>query len=101
MYANAHLAPLFPATVNDDFTVDKYSLGEDDSRDDEEELWRAFYDKLQPVREAVEGAREKFRNGILGVALDTLGQLVDDAADIANSFSRRLTELTYLSLIHI
>tara|TARA_Y100001970_G_scaffold215544_1_gene263699 strand:- start:66 stop:3284 length:3219 start_codon:yes stop_codon:yes gene_type:complete len=81
--------------VEDDSSVDKYSLGEGDSRDDEEELWKAFFDKLQPAREAVEGAREKFRNSILGGAIDTLGQLADDAADIANSFSRRLTELAY------
>ncbi|MEC7743711.1 MAG: MMPL family transporter [Candidatus Thermoplasmatota archaeon] len=81
--------------MEDDSSVDKYSLGEGDSRDDEEELWKAFFDKLQPAREAVEGAREKFRNSILGGAIDTLGQLADDAADIANSFSRRLTELAY------
>tara|TARA_Y100001970_G_scaffold291719_1_gene429994 strand:- start:66 stop:3284 length:3219 start_codon:yes stop_codon:yes gene_type:complete len=81
--------------VEDDLTVDKYSLGEGQSRDDEEELWKAFFEKLQPVRETVEGARERFRNSILGGALDTLGQLTDDAADIANSFSRRLTELAY------
>ncbi|MBK70350.1 MAG: hypothetical protein CMB53_03010 [Euryarchaeota archaeon] len=81
--------------MEDDLTVDKYSLGEGQSRDDEEELWKAFFEKLQPVRETVEGARERFRNSILGGALDTLGQLTDDAADIANSFSRRLTELAY------
>ena len=93
------MAPQDPATVDDDFTVDKYSLGEGDSRDDEEELWKAFFVKLQPVREAVEGARGAFRNGPIGGALDTFGQLVDDAADIANSFSRRLTELSYSAIL--
>mgnify|MGYP001806875325 FL=1 len=93
------MAPQDPATVDDDFTVDKYSLGEGDSRDDEEELWKAFFVKLQPVREAVGGAREAFRKGPIGGALDTFGQLVDDAADIANSFSRRLTELSYSAIL--
>ena len=93
------MAPQDPVAVADDFSVDKYSLGEGDSRDDEEELWKAFCVKLQPVREAVEGARGAFRNGPIGGALDTFGQLVDDAADIANSFSRRLTELSYSAIL--
>ena len=80
--------------VSDEVAVDRFSQSADESVDDEEEFWQSFFEKIQPIREGVNSARRVFYEGPVGNAIDTVGQLVDDAADIAHSSYR-------LSLIHI
>ncbi|MAU29918.1 MAG: hypothetical protein CMA26_02260 [Euryarchaeota archaeon] len=88
-----------PLVVGDETGVDRFSLSTNESVDDEEEFWQTFFERIQPIREGVNSARKVFSEGPVGNALDTAGQLMDDAADIAHSSYRRLNELAYATIL--
>ena len=79
--------------------ADKYSIADGGDRDDETAFWGRFFDRLKPVKEAFDGAREGFAGSFVGEGLDTMAQLVDDAGDAADATARRTAELTYSSIL--
>ncbi len=79
--------------------ADKYSIADGGDRDDETAFWERFFDRLKPVKEAFDGAREGFAGSFVGEGLDTMAQLVDDAGDAADATARRTAELTYSSIL--
>jgi len=85
--------------VSDAEPADKYSIADGGDRDDETAFWERFFDRLKPVKEAFDGAREGFAGSFLGEGLDTMAQLVDDAGDAADATARRTAELTYSSIL--
>jgi len=78
---------------------DKYSITDGVDRDDEAAFWERFFDRLKPVKEAFDGAREAFAGSFVGEGLDTMAQLVEDAGDAADATARRTAELTYSSIL--
>ena len=80
-------------------TEDKYSIADGVDRDDEAAFWGNFFDRLKPVKETLDSAREGFAGSFVGEGLDTIAQLVDDAGDAADAASRRTAELTYSSIL--
>ena len=88
-----------PHCVSEETPADRFSLKDGESVDDEAEFWQSFFERLQPVREAANSIRSRFSEGPLGNAIDTVGQLMDDAADIAHSSYRRLNELAYSAIL--
>ena len=85
--------------MSDAEPADKYSIADGGDRDDETAFWGRFFDRLKPVKEAFDGAREGFAGSFLGEGLDTMAQLVDDAGDAADATARRTAELTYSSIL--
>jgi len=85
--------------VSDVEPADKYSIADGGDRDDETAFWGRFFDRLKPVKEAFDGAREGFAGSFVGEGLDTMAQLVDDAGDAADATARRTAELTYSSIL--
>tara|TARA_B100000949_G_scaffold144300_1_gene126783 strand:+ start:215 stop:3358 length:3144 start_codon:yes stop_codon:yes gene_type:complete len=85
--------------VSDVEPADKYSIADGGDRDDETAFWERFFDRLKPVKEAFDGAREGFAGSFVGEGLDTMAQLVDDAGDAADATARRTAELTYSSIL--
>ena len=85
--------------MSDAEPADKYSIADGGDRDDETAFWERFFDRLKPVKEAFDGAREGFAGSFLGEGLDTMAQLVDDAGDAADATARRTAELTYSSIL--
>jgi len=85
--------------VSDAEPADKYSITDGGDHDDETAFWERFFDRLKPVKEAFDGAREGFAGSFLGEGLDTMAQLVDDAGDAADATARRTAELTYSSIL--
>ncbi len=85
--------------MSEETPADRFSLKDGESVDDEAEFWQSFFERLQPVREAANSIRSRFSEGPLGNAIDTVGQLMDDAADIAHSSYRRLNELAYSAIL--
>ena len=79
--------------------VDKYSIPDGEDRDDEAAFWEGFFERLKPLKEASDRAREGFASSFVGEGLDTLAQLVDDASDAARGATRRTVELTYSSIL--
>ncbi|HIC49951.1 MAG TPA: hypothetical protein EYP01_00650, partial [Candidatus Poseidoniales archaeon] len=79
--------------------VDKYSIADGEDRDDEAAFWEGFFERLKPLKEASDRAREGFTSSFVGEGLDTLAQLVDDASDAARGATRRTVELTYSSIL--
>jgi len=78
---------------------DKYSITDGEDRDDEAAFWDGFFERLKPLKEAYDGAREGFAGSFIGESLDTMAQLADDASDAAESTTRRTAELTYSSIL--
>jgi len=85
--------------VPDAEPVDKYSIADGEDRDDEAAFWEGFFERLKPLKEASDRAREGFTSSFVGEGLDTLAQLVDDASDAARGATRRTVELTYSSIL--
>ena len=85
--------------MSDAEPADKYSIADGGDRDDETAFWERFFDRLKPVKEAFDGAREGFAGSFVGEGLDTMAQLVDDAGDAADATARRTAELTYSSIL--
>ena len=85
--------------MSDAEPADKYSIADGGDHDDETAFWERFFDRLKPVKEAFDGAREGFAGSFLGEGLDTMAQLVDDAGDAADATARRTAELTYSSIL--
>ena len=85
--------------MSDAEPADKYSIADGGDRDDETAFWGRFFDRLKPVKEAFDGAREGFAGSFVGEGLDTMAQLVDDAGDAADATARRTAELTYSSIL--
>ena len=79
--------------------VDKYSIPDGEDRDDEAAFWEGFFERLKPLKEASDRAREGFASSFVGEGLDTLAQLVDVASDAARGATRRTVELTYSSIL--
>ena len=94
MNANAHLVIVIARYVTEETPIDRFSVSSDESVDDEAEFWQSFFERIQPAREASNRIRKTLSEGPVGNALDTAGQLLDDAAEITHSAYR-------LSLIHI
>ncbi|MDP6703702.1 MAG: MMPL family transporter [Candidatus Thalassarchaeaceae archaeon] len=67
----------------------------EDELDDEARFWEWFFESLQPARNAIVRAREAVYGGVLGGALDTVGQLSDDVSDGVHAVAQRAAELTY------
>jgi len=78
---------------------DKYSIADGDDHDDEAAFWDDFFERLKPLKETFDGAREGFAGSIVGEGLDTMAQLVDDIGDAAEATTRRTAELTYSSIL--
>ena len=91
--------PWRPNPVSDAEPVDKYSITDGEDRDDEAAFWKGFFERLKPLKEASDRAREGFASSFVGEGLDTLAQLVDDASDAARGATRRTVELTYSSIL--
>ena len=71
---------------------DRYSVESDDNRDDEQAFWDRFFESLKPVKQEIDYAKKAISSSFIGVGLDTVAQLMDDASDAADAV---------LSLIHI
>ena len=78
---------------------DKYSITDGDDRDDEAAFWDGFFERLKPLKETFDGAREGFAGSFVGEGLDTMAQLADDIGDAAEATTRRTAELTYSSIL--
>ena len=78
---------------------DKYSIKDGEGRDDEAAFWDGFFEKLKPLKESFDSAREGFAGSIVGEGLDTMAQLIDDVGDAAEATTRRTIELTYSSIL--
>ena len=85
--------------VTEETPIDRFSVSRDESVDDEAEFWQSFFERIQPAREASNRIRKTLSEGPVGNALDTAGQLLDDAADITHSAYRRLNELSYSAIL--
>ena len=99
MNANAHLFIAIARHVTEENAVDRFSVSSDESVDDEAEFWQSFFERIQPAREASNRVRKTLSEGPVGNALDTAGQLLDDAADVMHSAYRRLNELSYSAIL--
>jgi len=78
---------------------DKYSITDGDDHDDEAAFWDGFFERIKPLKEAVDGVRKGFASSFVGEGIDTMAQLVDDAGDAAEAVTHRTVELTYSSLL--
>ena len=85
--------------MSDAEPVDKYSIADGEDRDDEAAFWEGFFERLKPLKEASDRARESFASSFVGEGLDTIAQLVDDASDAVQGSTRRTIELTYSSIL--
>ena len=99
MNANAHLVIVIARYVTEETPIDRFSVSSDESVDDEAEFWQSFFERIQPAREASNRIRKTLSEGPVGNALDTAGQLLDDAAEITHSAYRRLNELSYSAIL--
>ena len=78
---------------------DKYSIRDGEGRDDEAAFWDGFFEKLKPLKESFDSAREGFAGSFVGEGLETMAQLIDDVGDAAEATTRRTVELTYSSIL--
>lgn len=74
------------------------SIGGDDI-DDETVFWENFFQSLQPIRNIYSQVKHKLSTSFIGEIYDTGGQLVDDISDFCNAAGRRITELTYSTIL--
>ncbi|SVC54644.1 uncharacterized protein METZ01_LOCUS307498, partial [marine metagenome] len=85
--------------VSDAEPADKYSIADGEDRDDEAAFWEGFFERLKPLKEASDRARESFASSFVGESLDTIAQLVDDTSDAVRGATRRTVEVTYSSIL--
>jgi len=55
--------------VPDAEPVDKYSIADGEDRDDEAAFWEGFFERLKPLKEASDRAREGFTSSFVGEGL--------------------------------
>jgi predicted RND superfamily exporter protein len=70
-----------------------------DELDDEAIFWESFFHSLQPIRNTYSKFKESLSSSFLGEIYETGGQLFDDISDTFNSAARRITELTYSTIL--
>jgi len=72
---------------------------DDDEFDDEVIFWQNFFTRLEPVRNFISSTKSTLKSSFLGEIYDTIGQLYDDISDTLSVTSRRITELTYSTIL--
>jgi len=73
--------------------------GSAEERDDEAIFWKRFFERLQPLREAVEKTIGVIDSSFIGSAYDSVDKLLTTGAERGHAASQRLTEFWYSAIL--